>query len=256
MSELRHLTASRFDQYVALLCESFNYSDTKHVASILTQDPCFELDSVLCLYKGKRLVSAVTSTLLQFGEAPAIGLSSVMTAPAFKGKGFATKLVKEALALAQGAGIDRALVFAKTTKLYESVGFRILDECIAGDFDCPEPLAERPMEERFIRMLYEQWASGHPDRVQRNDLNWEKHRWLPTDRLYQAAGYATRTRTGMVHEVVNVGAHQFNLPSGSHWCGLESMANSLSLPLVNRMRVEYLLGIGFDRTPQFFRNEF
>jgi predicted N-acetyltransferase YhbS len=256
VSELRTLTAPKFDQYVALLCESFGYPDKTHVSAILSQDPCFELDNVLCIFKGKKLISAVTTTVLQFGDYPAIGLSSVITAPAHRGKGYATKLVREAVTIAQNGGIDRALVFAKTTKLYEKIGFKLLDSCITGQIDCPEPLAERPLEERFARMLYDNWATGHPDRLRRSDEQWAKHRWLPAVCLYQAAGYARLTRTGKVHEVVNVGAHQYSLPMGSQWVGLASMADALSIPLLDRTHTEYLLGIGFERAPQFFRNEF
>jgi len=255
MTDIRPIQNSEAETFLDLLCGVFDL-DYARAHSIFFTEPLFDLDRKWALFEGNRMVSILTTVPLEFGWGKAIGIAGVATHRGRQGEGHASRLLTHVIGASAKAGETGAMLFARDTRLYEGVGFKVLDEVVRG------PVIARPEEQipdgigfETVKGIYDDWSHRNVNRLRRDALRWQYWKWnLRVSTIFHD-GYLC-FEGGVVREVVlDKPANDWTLPPETEWLGLSSMADRLGARLRDPEMELYLMGAGIPGQPEFFMTD-
>lgn len=255
MTEIRPIRDSESDQFLELLCDVFAL-DFNRAYSLFREEPMFDLNRKWALFEGQEMISILTTTPLQFGWGNAIGIAGVATRVSRQGEGYAGKLIRKVLKASEDANEGAALLFASDLRLYETLGFEGLDRVVSGQVaTLPIEVDSREISFDQLRNRYDQWASGHADRLIRDQRRWQYWQWNLRECRAVGEGYLC-LESGIIREAL-LPDPMSRLPvsRGTEWLGTSFMTDQLDIPLGTVTVPMYLLGYRFPGLPQFFMTD-
>lgn len=255
MSEIRTIESYEADEFLTLLCDVFDLNFAR-AHSIFFNEPLFDLSRKWGLWQEGRLVSILTTTPLVFGWGKAMGIAGVATMPERRGQGLAANLIEEALARGREMGEEAAFLFAKSSALYERLGFRVLDRVVRAPLKIGgDTLGVDPMPILEVQSLYDEWALKDPNRLRRDDRRWNYWKWNFKACSPFGGGYLC-SEGSLVRECI-VSAPQPSWPCapGSHWLGLAGMAQQMAAPVGHGQVELMLMGRSSPGVPQMFMTD-
>lgn len=235
---------------MSVLCEVFEL-DQDRARLVFFSEPFFDLDRKWAAFEGGRLVSILTTTPLHFGWGEADGIAGVATLPDARGQGLAGGLVEAAL-----AGAGPALLFAERARVYEKVGFQVIDEVVRCDIEIDMHQAEtRALSNDEVRHIYAEWAEQSPDRLRRDDQRWRYWEWVSRPCEPFDGGYICHEAMVCREAVVNNRYARWPVMPGSQWVGTRGMLDVVAVPAGPPRHELWLMGRGFSRKPQMFMTD-
>lgn len=255
MTEIRPIKESEAEPFLELLCRVFDL-DYGRAHSIFFTEPLYDLDRKWALLENGKPVSILTTVPLEFGWGRAIGIAGVATDQRRQGQGLAGRLLEHVMSASSSAGEGGVLLFAKDTRLYERLGFRVVDRVIRGDI-AANPETEVPFGLEFdrIRQMYDEWADADINRLRRDDLRWKYWKWNLRVCTPFGDGYLC-FEAGVVREVViRDPSVDWILPIDSEWLGLESMARRINVELKSMTSDLSLMAHNVPGVPEFFMTD-
>ena len=256
MTEIRPIRESEADEFLGLLCDVFGL-DFDRARPLFFEDPMFDLRRKWALIEGQEIVSALTTTPLEFGWGRAYGIAGVATREGRRGEGYAGKLVERVHKEAKGRGEGRGLLLAKELGLYERLGFEPLDRVVRAPLaTVPEEGVPPEMHVEEVRALYAAWADGHPDRLQRDRKRWTLWKWHFRECSPFVDGYLCFENDTLREGLWSHPQAAIPLPAGTEFFGTTLIADMLELPLAAPPTVElYLMGRDVPGVPQLFMTD-
>lgn len=256
MREVRRVANNESDAFLRLLCDTFNI-DYSRAHIYFSQSSFTDLQRKWALFDGGEMLSILTTVPLQFGWGRAIGIAGVATIETRRNEGLATALLSQVIAQAQANGYEGAYLFATKVEMYAKMGFEVIDQVVRFEVCASEQ--RRPaksLTDAEVRVLYDQWASDHPDRLIRDDRRWKY--WKLGNRVCSPldGGYYC-LESGTVREFVGQpGYAKWPIPTGTQWVGLNSMSTQFEVPNCSGGQVDLMLmSLGTQRVPQMFMTD-
>ncbi|MBS1716837.1 MAG: GNAT family N-acetyltransferase [Armatimonadetes bacterium] len=256
MREIRPIKMEEAEAFLSLLCNTFAI-DFERAYAVFFNEPLFDVRRKWALFENGKILSILSTVPLEFGWGRGIGVAGVATAFERRGEGLASELLNEVMRVASEGNEGATYLFARELGLYERNGFRLLDTVIrvgivpnntmpTGDSLIPDKVAE----------IYDRWALGHPDRLQRPVERWAYWRWTMKLCMPFGSGYMC-TEGGVVRECISSELLQsWPVPRATDWLGLTTMARQMGVPMSGRPRVElYLMGKDAPSVPQMFMTD-
>jgi len=238
-----------------LLCEAFDLDFTR-AKGVFFREPMFEVERKWAYFRAGRMESILTTVPLRFGWGRAIGIAGVATRHASRGQGFASELLRETLRCAEEAGEGSALLFARQTELYQSVGFEVLDEVIrAPVMSNHEPDVPPVLSVDEVVTHYNRWASQNPHRLQRDERRWDYWKWNLRVCSPFSAGYICIEGNLLRECIAYQPPKDWALHPSTEWIGLRSMAKSIGVPIGPAQSELFLMGRAFEQVPQMFMTD-
>lgn len=255
MTEIRPIKEPEAEAFLELLCRVFDL-DYGRAHSIFFTEPLFDLERKWALLEKGKPVSILTTVPLEFGWGRAIGIAGVATDQRRQGQGLAGRLLEQVMSASDSAGEGGVLLFAKDTRLYERLGFRVVDRVIRGEIEAkPEQQVPLGLEFDQVRQIYDDWAAADPNRLRRDDLRWKYWKWNLRVCTPFGDGYLC-FEAGIVREVVMRNpAADWILPVDSEWLGLESMARRMKVELKSLTSDLSLMAYNVPGAPQFYMTD-
>jgi N-acetylglutamate synthase-like GNAT family acetyltransferase len=255
MSEIRTIRDSEAEAFLTLLCEVFKL-DQKRARSIFYNEPLFDLKRKWALFEGGRPVSILTTVGLEFGWGKAIGIAGVATRRDRQKEGLAAQLMAHVLERSREEGVCSAYLFARDRRLYERVGFEMLDEAIYAPIVTErEFVLPRTLGFQEIQQTYGEWSRQGPARLIRDESRWRFWSWNLRVCTEHAKGDLC-LEGSLVREVVPMGKQEtWRLPPGTEWFGLRSMAERLEVPIRNPRAELMLMGWNSPGVPELFMTD-
>jgi predicted N-acetyltransferase YhbS len=255
MIDIRPIQRSEADLFLSLLCDVFEL-DRARAQSIFFAEPLFDLQRKWALFEDGQMLSILTTVPLEFGWGRAIGIAGVATIPDRQRQGFAGQLMLRVLRDSQDQGEGHVMLFAHDTRLYQRLGFKVLDEVIRGPIDADiEKDVPQSLDFDQVKELYDSWAAGDASRLRRDGQRWKYWRWNLRICSPFSEGYLC-FEGGIVREVVvRKPAKQWELPPDTEWLGLTSMAERLQVPLRSTTSDLKLMGYKVPALPQFYMTD-
>jgi len=218
--------------------------------------PLFDLKRKWAVMEDGEPVSILTTVELEFGWGKAIGIAGVATRHDRRGQGLATVLLEKVLCQASEEGVRSAYLFARDKRVYQKLGFEVLDEAIyAPIHGRPEFVLPRTLSFEETKAAYEEWSQGHPDRLRRNERRWNYWKWNLRVCTVHAGGYLC-LEGSLIREVVPGGGEApWPLPASTEWFGLRSMARVIGAPIRDPRPELMLMGWRSPTVPQFFMTD-
>lgn len=255
MIEIRSIRAGEAESFLRLLCDVFDL-DIQRARGIFFSEPFFDLDRKWAILENGTPISIMTTVPLEFGWGSAIGIAGVATRRDRQGRGLAVRLIEHVLELGRANGVTAAYLFARDDRVYRKVGFELLDEAVYAPIEgCREFVLPRTLSFDEARVVYENWSSGHPDRLRRDDRRWSYWKWNLRVCTAHEAGYLC-LEGGLVRECVPGGGEPpWPLPPRTEWFGLRSMARAIGAPIRDERPELMLLGWNSPSMPQFYMTD-
>lgn len=255
MIVIRPISEAEAPAFLALLCRVFNL-DPARAEGIFFSEPFFDLDRKWALFEGGRMRSILTTVPLVFGDGPAYGIAGVGTDPAHQGRGFGERLLRGVLNHGRDSGEERALLFAHRAELYERCGFTALDHVVRAPLrpeavDNDAPLL--PFDE--VESIYEQWASGAANRLQRPPRRWQFWKWNLRICSEVPGGYVCQEGDTVRECIFDVPLGKWPVYTGAEWFGLRCLAEELQVPLGEAKEELIYMGYGFTSPPRMFMTD-
>lgn len=245
MIEIRTINESEAVTFLQMICDVFDL-DFARARTVFFNEPYFSLDRKWALLEDGQLASVLTVVPLQFGWGEAIGVASVATKPAFRGRGYATELLRTVLdKLAMPA-----YLFARDPSMYVRMGFEPVDTMVRAPLP---PRSERGNEKMMptedIHSHYARWSDESPDRLRRDETRWKAWKWgmracVPVD-----GGYVC-VEGSLVREAICDKGIVWPVGQMTDWVGLGSMTRQMEIPFAEKEAD--LLAYGTVRRPQMF----
>lgn len=255
-TEVRPICEAEADAFLELLCGVFGL-DASQARHVFYTEPFFDLERKWALFQRGQMLSILTTTPLEFGWGRAIGIAGVATRKDQQGKGLATVLLEHVLEHSEAAGEGPTLLFAHSTRLYQRVGFGLVDEVVRGFIESIEPPEASPesLTQEQVQGLYGQWAQEHPDRLRRNARRWQYWSYIFRECRPIDGGYAC-LETGLCREALGFAPREsWPVPARTEWLGLRSMVAALEVPLRKPRAELMLLGYKLPSIPQMFMTD-
>lgn len=251
MKECRPIQVGEEEAFLAVLCQVFDL-DQDRARIVFFNEPFFDLDRKWALFEDGRMVSILTTTPLHFGWGEADGIAGVATLPDARRRGLAGELVNAALAGSAGP----ALLFAEKTRVYEKVGFQVLDEVVRADIEVDMGQAEtEALSVDEVQRLYAEWSAQSPERLRRDDQRWRYWEWVSRPCEPFDTGYICHEAM-LCREAVVTGTYtEWPVMPGSQWIGLKSMLDVVPVPAGPPRHELWLMGRGFPGRPQMFMTD-
>jgi predicted acetyltransferase len=189
MREIRPIQSHEADAFLQLLCSSFGL-DFVRARRIFYEEPLFDLNRKWAVFDGHELCACLTTVPLEFGDGKAMGIAGVATKEDRRGMGLGTELLRDVLQSGASNGENRALLFASNTRLYEKLGFEVLDHVVSYSLTpAPQKEHEYPLTFGGVRKLYDAWASEDLKRLRRDDRRWAYWRFSLKNAFSAGSGY-------------------------------------------------------------------
>jgi predicted acetyltransferase len=255
LTEIRPIRREEANDFLHLLCEAFDL-DFERAKGVFFSEPMFDLDRKWAYFRDRKMQSILTTVPLRFGWGRAIGIAGVATRLASRGQGMGGELLKEVLRAAKAKEEGAALLFAKDRTLYERIGFRLLDEVVkaplrtsfGGSLEAVMPIEE-------VMAVYARWASENPNRLHRDEQRWTYWKWNMRFCCPFSNGYLCLEGATLRECIVDAEAYSWPLHDGTDWVGLRSVAQECHAPIEGGAVELYLMGVGFEETPQMFMTD-
>ncbi|MEQ1823244.1 MAG: GNAT family N-acetyltransferase [Fimbriimonadaceae bacterium] len=247
MTEIRPVREEEAISFLTLVCDVFEL-DIARARAVFFNEPMFDLNRKWALIEDGAIRSVLTTVPLLFGWGDAIGIASVATHPSHRGRGLAKQLLLKAL-----ADPVPAYLFAADPRMYQEVGFNIIDEMVKISVGSERPLEEEsPLSHDEVREIYDRWSLLHPNRLRRDDRRWQLWKWAMRYCVPTSGGYTCIEGNTIREIVADAGAA---LPAGFHgeFFGLKSMAEKLALGV--GASEGFLMGRGTDQVPEMFLSD-
>jgi len=252
MTEIRPIRPAESDDFLRLLCRVFEL-DFERAKSVFYHEPLFELDRKWALIQDGEIRSILTSVPLEFGWGRAFGVAGVATAPEHRRKGLAADLLTEVVAMSKDAGESACYLFARDPRVYERIGFSILDDVITA------PIATAETQDVLellstdeVRAQYDAWAKLAPNRLRRDERRWTYWGWNLRMCTRMGSGYVC-VEGDTVREVVGAPlCPTWPMTGDATWSGLRSVASSANVPIGEATHVMNFMGIGGEGVPEMF----
>lgn len=256
MTEIRPIRESEAEAFLQLLCDVFGL-DFERANGLFFEDPMFDLRRKWALFEGQEMVSALTTTPLEFGWGRAYGIAGVATREDRRGEGHAGKLLERVHKEAQRMGEGRALLLAKELGLYDRLGFQALDRVVRAPLaTIPEGEVPAAMHVEEVRAMYAAWADGHPDRLRRDRKRWTLWKWHFRQCTPFVDGYLCFENDTLREGLWSEPQRAIPLPAGTEWFGTTLVADMLEIPVAAPPTVElYLMGRDVPGVPQLFMTD-
>ncbi|MBS1709617.1 MAG: GNAT family N-acetyltransferase [Armatimonadetes bacterium] len=251
MTECRPIRQGEEEEFLSVLCGVFDL-DTDRARIVFYNEPFFDLDRKWGLFEAGKMVSILTTTPLEFGWGPAVGIAGVATLPEARSKGLAGRLVDECL---RAAG-EPALLFAERTRVYERAGFKVLDEVVRCDIQVQEDQQETDvLATTEVHDLYAAWAEQDIDRLRRDERRWRYWEWVSRPCEPFSGGYICHEAM-LCREAIVYGSHDsWPVMPGSQWVGLRTMVARANVPAGPPLHELWLMGRDVPRVPQMFMTD-
>lgn len=245
MTEIRTIETHEVDTFLRLLCSVFDL-EFDRAESVFKREPFFDLKRKWAVFVDGSMASCLTTVPLAFGSSCGVGIAGVATLPEFRGQNLAANLIGRVT-----EEEECSFLFATDSRLYERLGFEVLDEVISCPI-LPEATSEAtaPVSSAVVRRLYDEWALQHPARLIRDEKRWEYWSFSLKSPVALGEGYAA-FESGRVREVLPSFSPGI-WPRGMEWVGLRSMSLHLGIPCEGAPTTMKLMGKGADFVPQMF----
>lgn len=252
MTEFRPIEESEAASFLEILCQVFELT-YERVQGVFYSEPFFDLNRKWAAFEAGRMVSVLTTVPLTFGWGKAIGVAGVATVPEARGQGIASRLLGKVLEFSRRNGEGGALLFARDSRLYEACGLERLDDVVQGalEFQPLEP-SHVLLSNAEVETIYNEWADKDPNRLRRDEQRWKYWRWHLRLCHLVGSGYVCH-EGATVREVVDVRpGTPIRSSEPTRWSGLKGVAEQLELPLYEAKTSMFLMGVGFETSPQMF----
>lgn len=255
MREIRPVQQSEAEGFLQLLCTVFDL-DYARAHSIFFTEPLFDLSRKWAVFDNGQIISILTTVPLSFGWGKAIGIAGVATAVDRQGEGLASELLQHVINASQSADEARVLLFAKDTRVYEKQGFTVLDEVVRGPIkSVPEGSVPFDLDFGRVKAMYDEWSSGDPSRLVRDELRWKYWRWNLRVCTPISDGYYCIEGNAVREAVVSEAPNEWPMPGEMEWFGLRSMAKQVGIELLSEAHELYLMGFDIPAQPQMFMTD-
>ena len=199
------------------------------------------------------MLSIMTTVPLIFGWGNAIGIAGVATRPDCRGRGLAGRLIEHVLERSRAKGETAAFLLAKDARLYERIGFTVLDEVVRGAIRepvCDFKPAVLSLDE--VQTAYNDWSQRDPGRLRRDDRRWRYWKWNLRVCTAVDGGYACLEGDKVRELVADRAPASWHLGPGIKWLGLRTMAAQAGLDLIDPQFEHLLMGHSAPDVPQIF----
>ena len=109
---------------------AFEETPRDYFRKYFTGDPWFRPEYTRCAFEGERMVSAVQIVRreVRVGQVTLTlgGIANVGTVPAYRSKGYSTRLLRDAIAVMENEGFDFSMLFTGIYGFYARLGWEIL----------------------------------------------------------------------------------------------------------------------------------
>lgn len=255
MPEIRPIKATETDEFLELLCSVFGL-DVKAARRIFYEEPLFELNRKWALFDHGRMVSILTTSPLAFGWGRAAGIAGVATIPEARGKGLAEQLLRKAMEATRQEGEDAFILFATDPRLYEKLGYRVIDEVIRGEISASSPDDEPTiLEQAEVREIYTRWAAESPDRMIRTERKWEAWTWTLKHCEARLGGYVCIEPVLLRESILPLHVGPWPVPKGTIFYGMRRTAEVIGVPIMNPRKELLVMTHGFPQPPVMFMTD-
>lgn len=252
MRDIRPIREHEAKPFLRLLCDVFSL-DYHRAESIFFNEPMFNLDRKWALFDGQEMLSILTTVPLEFGWGKAIGIAGVATVESRRREGLGAMLLERALSASAKSGEEAAFLFAKDQRLYERLGFQVIDEVVRAKIDeSTNDHHARILTFDDVQRIYNDWAQKSPDRLRRDERRWQYWRWNLRVCTAVNDGYVC-VEGGTIREcVANDVPHQWGVGRDTEWFGLASVAEACNLSLRGRKHELHFMGYKCPSPPQMY----
>lgn len=255
MNEIRPIRASEADAFLELLCSVFGL-DLKAARTIFYQEPLFDLNRKWALFENGRMTSILTTSPLTFGWGRAAGIAGVATRPEARGRGLAEKVMKAAMEASRQAGEEAFILFATDPRLYERLGYQVVDEVIRGEISSTSPSDEpRILDQAEVKEIYTKWAAESPDRLVRTPLKWEAWTWTLKHCEARLGGYVCIEPVLLRESVLPLGIGAWPVPKGTIFFGMRRTADVIGVPVMSPRKEMLVMTHSFPQPPVMFMTD-
>jgi GNAT superfamily N-acetyltransferase len=254
--EIRPIRQTEADDFLHLLCEAFDL-DFARAKGVFFREPMFDIERKWALFEDGRIESILTTVPLLFGWGKAIGIAGVATRLSSRGRGLASALLEQVLRASRAQAEGPALLFAKQTEVYESVGFRVLDDVVRAKVVPSDEDTHLSDVLTFdeVSQIYDGWAKRNTNRLRRDPRRWDYWKWNLRVCCPFASGYLCLEggvlRECITEELITL----WPVHEGTEWVGLATMAQRLGVPIRDAQFELHLMGHGFSEVPQMFMTD-
>ena len=255
MIEIRPIRPSERETYLKLLCKVFDL-DYSRANSVFFSEPMLSFTEKWALFQRDEMCSILTTVPLEFGVGRAIGVAGVGTVERERGQGLAATLMEHILAHYASLGAPRALLFARRTELYSSLGFTVLDHVVRADLERNRDEFEDALASDDVQTIYDEWASLDPMRLRRGPRRWEYWRWnMRVCNGFGRGGYLCLESDQVREALPSEPRSTWPVPRHTEFVGLRTMIEHLQVPVANTRFDLFFMGRGFDAVPQMFMTD-
>jgi hypothetical protein len=147
-------------------------------------------------------------------------------------------------------------LFAKDPRVYESIGFRILDEVIQGPMTYdPEAKPHRLLSLEESQAIYNAWAEKDPNRLRRDAQRWSYWTWNLRFCTAFSDGYVCQEGAIIREAIFSQPMIPWPMSEACEWSGLKSVAELLEVPLLRSTFSTHFMGYGIDAPPVMFQTD-
>lgn len=230
--------------------------DIGRAEHVFYNEPMFELERKWAVFEGSRMLSLLTTTPVQFGWGPGIGIAGVGTIAGRRGEGLASELLHEVLRVADDKDERFALLFAVRPEVYLRSGFEVLDQVVRAGIQTTEGCLEEPiLKESDVRKVYDTWSLANPNRLRRDARRWRLWNFNARQAVPFLGGYCC-AEGSLVREVITRElAMPWPVEMGSEWFGLMTMAQQMGVPVREPKTELLLMGRRVPGTPSMFMTD-
>ncbi|MCA1997077.1 MAG: GNAT family N-acetyltransferase [Armatimonadetes bacterium] len=252
MIDVRPIRREEAEEFLRLLCDVFQL-DYRRAEQVFFTEPMFDLSRKWALFEGPRMVSILTTVPVEFGWGRGFGIAGVATRPERRREGLAAVLLERVLERSAKQGEAFALLFAQDPRLYERLGFVVLDRVVRARlaWHNGKRMGE-PLSLERVQAIYDAWAAGHPSRLRRDARRWSFWRWNLRVSVEVPGGYACVEGETLREAVADAPLRPNGLALGNRWYGLSTMAERLGLPLADAETAMLFMGRGVPDVPQMY----
>jgi len=255
MIDIRPIFANEAEAYVKVLCDTFSL-DFRRVMSILF-DPMFsDFYTKWALFDSGVVESILTTVPVSFGWGLGIGISGVATRESSRRKGYARQLLDTVHQTNENAGRPVALLFARDTRLYEDIGYVVVDDVVRASIKNIKIRRKvGPIETPSVHYLYNRWAEQDESRLIRDDERWKHWGWHLRTPTPCGDGYAC-VEGNVLREIIKSNQESLELPDRDiHWFGLRTIAESMGISLINPQRELIFMARNAPKPPQMLMTD-
>jgi predicted N-acetyltransferase YhbS len=231
--EIRPIQYAEAETFLQLLCDVFDI-EFQRAKSVFFAEPSFDLNRKWALFESGKMVSILTTTPIQIGAQPAVGIAGVATVASEQRRGLAQKLIERVMECSREKGEQNIYLFARDATVYSRCGFETIDSVVQGTINPdPEINEVETMPAMKVRATYDRWAKEGSDRFVRTRVRWDVWNWAC--RICEPAhdGYICYEMTTVREAILPLGLSTWPVSPGTDWLGLAHTTSVLEVPVAS-----------------------